>query len=319
MLFTRLSSRLAACGFALTMTFFFLSVTPAQQTSIFSSRISNDASDDILIARDGGRGGGRGGGGGGRGGGARAGGGSRMSRPSGGGGLSGMRSQGMSRSSSNKLSMGRSSGNSRQGSSNFGQQIQQPRTGNRSGVRAQQSRPSQPIAGQAQRPNIGQQPTNRQLNAPSQLPNQRPLQQGNLPNQPNRPGNVNQINAPKSVNVEGYNGNSGYYGENYPWGLGAAAGLTGFALGSVVRSLPANSQPVVVQGQPYYESNGMYFSPSGEGQYKVVPPPTGALEPQLPSGAKPVKVGEQTLYEVQGVYYQPTIQNGQKGYMVVTP
>ena len=70
---------------------------------------------------------------------------------------------------------------------------------------------------------------------------------------------------------------------------------------------------------PGYESNGMYFSPSGEGQYKVVPPPAGALEPQLPSGAKPVKVGEQTLYEVQGVYYQPTIQNGQKGYMVVTP
>lgn len=115
MLSIRLGSRLAACGFALTMTFFFLSVTPAQQTSNSPSRISNDASDDILIARDGGRGGGRGGA-------ARAGGGSKMSCHSGGAGLSGMRSQGMSRSSFNKLSMGRP-GN-RQGSPSFRQQIQ---------------------------------------------------------------------------------------------------------------------------------------------------------------------------------------------------
>lgn len=317
MIATRLGSRLAAYGFVLTMTLFSLLVSLAQQTLDSSSRISNNTSDDMLIARDGGGGGGRGGGG--RGGGARGGGGARMSRPSGGGGLSGMHSQSMSRSSFNKFSMEHPGTMSRQGSSSFGHQVQSSQVGNRAGVNTGQPRPSQPVAGPVQRANIGQQPTNPRLNAPGQLPNQPPLRQGNLPNQPNRPGNINQINASKSVNVEGYNGNSGYYGENYPWGLGAAAGLTGFALGSVVHSLPSNSQPVVIQGQPYYESNGMYFSPSGSGQYKVVPPPAGALEPQLPSGAKPVKVGEQTLYEVQGVYYQPTIQNGQKGYMVVTP
>jgi hypothetical protein len=86
-----------------------------------------------------------------------------------------------------------------------------------------------------------------------------------------------------------------------------------------MNTLPADAEPVVIQGQSYYESNGMYLEPSTDGNYRVVPPPAGAIEPQLPSGAKPVEISGHTLYEVEGVYYQPTIQNGQQVYMVVTP
>lgn len=326
MLYTPIVRQMVAFSFSLTITCSLLLVVSAQQPFGASSGITHGSYDNILIARGGGgrggggragggshggggaRAGGARGGGGARAGGALGGGGARMSRPSAGSGLSSLRSS------------GRSSGISRQGSPSMGRQIQQPQVGHR-GASAIQGRPSQPIAGHGQHPNIGQQPTNPRINNAGQgrLPNQLPPQAGNLPNRPNIPVNPNDINVSRSVNVEGYDGGWGYHGESYPWGIGAATGLVGFTIGSMLQTLPSNSQPVTIQGQPYYESNGMYFAPQSNGSYEVVPPPTGAIEPQLPSGAKPVQVGKQTLYEVQGVYYQPTIQNGQQGYMVVTP
>jgi len=307
MLMTPIGRRMAAYGLALTIAFSLPLSVPAQQSPNTANGIISGSADDRLIARD-------------RGGGARGGGGARVNRSAGGGGFSGMRSSGgMSRPSGGiRPSFNRPSpGISRQGSQGIGQQMQHLQAGNR-GANAIQSRPMQPIAGQGQRPNTGQQPINPRFSSgPGQLPTQLPPQQGNLPNRPNRP--PNDVNVSHSVNVEGYDGGWGYQGQYYPWGMGAAAGLTGFAIGSMRNTLPANSQPMVIQGQPYYESSGMYFAPQSNGSYQVVPPPSGAVETQLPSEAKSVQVGKQTLYEVQGVYYQPTIQNGKQVYMVVTP
>jgi hypothetical protein len=292
------SHKLIAFGFALTMALSFPLVASAQQNAnplngIFS-KTSGGISDDNLLARGGSRGGGGGSG----------------------GGRSAMRSP-----SRPSIGGGRSSGISHAGLSKLGQHhIQRPQTG------AGHPRPSHPMAGQGQQPNIGQRPTQRPTNPtmnagrPGQLPNQRPVagqRPGNQPTRPTRP--PNEFNASRSINVEGYDGGWGYHGEDYPWGLGTAAGLAGLTLGSALNSLPANSQPVVIQGEPYYESDGMYFEPSSGGGYTVVPPPVGAIEPQLPPGAKQVTIGGHTFYDVQGVYYQETLHNGQPAYMVVTP
>lgn len=226
-------------------------------------------------------------GGGGRAGGARGGGGARVSRPSGGAARSalGSRSSGKLRSSiGNKPSL-RSGGLSQARPGQRGQSIQHPAVGMRGSTSTVRQQPSSPVVrpGQrpstGQRPSIGQQPASSRRDAgasqlPSQrqmrpgagqLPSQRPLPPGNRPERPNRPSNISQINAPRSVNVEGYDGGWGYQGEDYPWGLGAAAGMAGFTLGSVLNAIPSNSQPVVIQGQPYYESDGMYFAPSEGG------------------------------------------------------
>lgn len=250
-------------------------------------------------------------------GGARSGG-SRINRPS--GGALGSGSSRRLPASLGSSPSGRTGNLSQARPANRRQQIQRPQSNIRGSSEARRPQPSGPSPSQRQRSSTEQRPSSPPLNTGAgQLSNQRPQQPANITNRPNRPRNVNQINAPHSVNVEGYDGGWGYQGEDYPWGLGAAAGMAGLTLGSVLNALPSNSQPVVIQGQPYYESSGMYFAPSDGGNYTVVPPPPGAVEVQLPSGAKPVNIGGLALYEFQGVYYQPTVQNGKQTYMVVVP
>lgn len=328
------SRRLIAYSFTLSMAFSFPLAAVAQENSnplcsIFPG-ISNERSDSALIARGGG--GGRGGGG--SRGGARGGGGG-LSRGGGGGGnfarasgargggsgfarVSGGSGQFAARSHSSPLSGGRSGGISRAGSSKLGQHdAQRPQSG------AERPQAFQSAVRQGQQPSAlnqpVQRPTNPAMNAgrAGQLPTQRPINGQRAGNLPNR--SPSQINASRSVNVEGYDGGWGYSGQGYPWGLGAARGVAGFMLGSMLNTLPTNSQPVVIQGQSYYESDGMYLEPSDNGKYTVVPPPAGAIETQLPNGAKPVDMKGNTLYEVQGVYYQKTLHDGQPAYMVVTP
>lgn len=322
-----LSNRLVAGLFALAIAFSFPLAVMAQVVN---------SPDGKLIARGGGvRGGGGGRGGGGRsrggGGGRSIGGGGGRSRPSG-----GIRSHSMSRPSGGGglTSAGRSVLSSRPSSgqrtphpTTRPSQVQRPstlpsNTGQRPGTLPGQAgqRPST-LPGSAQRPNngpnAGQRPGDR-VPAAGQRPTGGREPGNRVENRPTRPtGGDN--NFSQNVNVEGNSGGWGYSGEDYPWGLGAVTGLTGFALGTLIHTLPANAQPIVIQGQPYYESEGMYFAPTSGGDYTVVPPPSGSIEPQLPPGAKQVEIGGHTLYEVQGVYYQPTIQNGQQVYMVVTP
>lgn len=280
-----MSIRLLTKYCTLAIVFSFPLVSLAQQTTSFSSGFSDNSG--VLIARGGG---GRGGGGGHRSGGMRSSGGARSH--------SGGRSAGHARMAQRPSSIHRPSHKATRPTQGHraNRPTQLPSTGMKPG--------SRPNVGQGQLPNTGMRPSNQPI---------RP----NSPTRPTRP--PSEINASRNVNVEGYNGGWGYHGEDYPWGLGAAAGLTGFTLGRVLNALPANSQPVEIQGQQYYESDGVYFEPSSSGGYTVVPPPTGAIEPQLPNGAQPVNKGGHTLYEIQGVYYQPTIHNGQPAYMIVTP
>jgi hypothetical protein len=295
-----ISTRLLACCFTFAIASSVPLLSPAHQDTPASAGIAGSDSRELLIAREGGgRGGGTRGGGTRTSGAARSRGGASAgrSRPSGGTGRSALQTRG-----------GRShpafgaSGRTQQHPSGLraAHPVTRPGQG-QAGRQMNISRPDKALQPSGQRPGIGQ----------GQRPNQA--------QRPSRPNRTNEINASQNVNVEGYDGGWGYHGEDYPWGLGAAAGLTGFTLGRVLNALPANSQPVVIQGQPYYESNGMYLAPSSDGNYTVVPPPVGAIESQLPGGAKPVNIGGHTLYEVQGVYYQETIHNGQPAYMVVTP
>jgi hypothetical protein len=80
--------------------------------------------------------------------------------------------------------------------------------------------------------------------------------------------------------------NGAWYGGGSPgtWGgyyAGmATAGAAGLAIGATVASLPAQSTPIAVQGDPHYYSGGVYYAPQGNG-YTAVPRPKGAVIPSV--------------------------------------
>jgi len=93
------------------------------------------------------------------------------------------------------------------------------------------------------------------------------------------------------------------------WGWG------GFVAGAVVGSVPRPYETVVVNGSPYYYSQGTYYQ-SGPSGYVAVNPPSGAAVTGPPPGAIPVAYGNQIFYYVDGVFYQ---QQGSTYVVSATP
>ncbi len=113
-------------------------------------------------------------------------------------------------------------------------------------------------------------------------------------------------------------------------------------IGAEITTLPQNAQSIVINGQQYYEENGVYYQPvtkdDGTTTYQVAGkdgelntgtnvqddqqqqgPQMGDVLPKLPSECKKIKVNGQKLYvSPEGVYYQEQKDvNGSKSYVIV--
>jgi hypothetical protein len=110
-------------------------------------------------------------------------------------------------------------------------------------------------------------------------------------------------------------------------------------VGASVNKLPSKAQSIVIDGQQYYEMNGVYYQPitkdDGTTAYEVVgkdgvlntngsgaaavTPHVGDVTETLPPGCRKVKLNGNTLYvSDDGIYYQETQdQNGKKAYKIV--
>ena len=87
-------------------------------------------------------------------------------------------------------------------------------------------------------------------------------------------------------------------------------------VGATIKTLPANSQTVVVnETTNNYYYGGTYYEKSGD-SYKVVPPTAGSTVENLPEGSEEVKVGDQTYVKYGETYYMPVEVNGKKMYEV---
>ena len=101
-------------------------------------------------------------------------------------------------------------------------------------------------------------------------------------------------------------------------------------VGASVNTLPAKAQSIMINGQQYYEMNGVYYSPvtkdDGTVVYEIagkdgelntgatgvaaVMPHVGDIVTQLPADCKKVRLNGATYYvSVDGIYYQETIDN----------
>ncbi len=109
-------------------------------------------------------------------------------------------------------------------------------------------------------------------------------------------------------------------------------------VGAEVKSLPEKAQSIVIDGQQYYEMNGVYYQPitkdDGTVTYQVagkdgelntgangaaaVTPKVGDIIEALPPDCKKVKLNGNTLYvSDDGIYYQEaTDSNGKKVYKI---
>jgi len=113
-------------------------------------------------------------------------------------------------------------------------------------------------------------------------------------------------------------------------------------VGAEVTTLPSNAQSIVINGQQYYEVNGVYYEPitkdDGTLSYQIAgkdgelntddaggvdngPPPLqiGDVVPNLPPNCRKINMNGQKLYMSEdGVYYQASVdQNGNKSYKIV--
>lgn len=79
----------------------------------------------------------------------------------------------------------------------------------------------------------------------------------------------------------------------------------GYRPGLTIGVLPPGYVQVTVGPTGYYYYDGVFFRPTPEGPYAVVPPPVGVIVPQLPDGAEAVVVGATTYYYAGGAFYLP--------------
>lgn len=113
-------------------------------------------------------------------------------------------------------------------------------------------------------------------------------------------------------------------------------------VGAEVTSLPSNAQSIVINGQQYYEVNGVYYKPitkdDGTLVYEVAgkdgelntdddnggvnmppAPQMGDVVQQLPDGSRKLNINGQVMYmSPDGVYYQSFVdQDGNTEYRIV--
>jgi hypothetical protein len=158
----------------------------------------------------------------------------------------------------------------------------------------------------------------------------------NRPNRPNRPDvNVNRpnvnVNRP-NVNINRPNVNinrpnvsvnnrwrgGGWYGGGYrtPPGWGLATFATGLVIGATINTRPPYYSPVVVGGNNYIYSDGVFLQPRGN-SYVVIAPPVGAVVPSIPEGCSATNQGGVVYYDCSGIIYQPFYQGSDLVYKVV--
>jgi hypothetical protein len=173
--------------------------------------------------------------------------------------------------------------------------------------------------GNIHRPNVNRPNVNRpNVNRPNvNRPNvNRPNVNVNRPNvNVNRP-NIN-VNRP-NVNVNtGWRG-GGWYGGGYrtPPGWGLATFATGLVIGATINTRPPYYSPVVVGGNNYIYSDGVFLQPSGN-SYVVIKPPIGAVVPSIPEGCSATNQGGVVYYDCSGVIYQPFYQGSDLVYKVI--
>jgi hypothetical protein len=87
-----------------------------------------------------------------------------------------------------------------------------------------------------------------------------------------------------------------------------------FAVGARRHSLRAGYARLLVNNQPYYYDDGIYYQQEGD-DYQEVYPPVGADIPQVPDGAVEVDAGNLTYYYAGGAFYVE--QDG--GFVVAPP
>jgi len=112
--------------------------------------------------------------------------------------------------------------------------------------------------------------------------------------------------------------------------------------GAEVKTLPANAQSIVINGQQYYEVDGVYYEPitkdDGTVSYQVAgkdgelntdqdqnvdngppPPQIGDIVPTLPPNCRKININGDRLYlSEDGVYYKAIVdQNGNRTYKIV--
>lgn len=113
-------------------------------------------------------------------------------------------------------------------------------------------------------------------------------------------------------------------------------------VGAEVKALPSNAQSIVINGQQYYEANGVYYQPitkdDGTLSYQVAgkdgelnttddqsvdnappAPQIGDIVTQLPPNCRKINVNGERLYlSPDGIYYKAQVdQNGNKTYQIV--
>jgi hypothetical protein len=111
-------------------------------------------------------------------------------------------------------------------------------------------------------------------------------------------------------------------------------------VGAAVPDLPRGARSIVIDGQQYYEFNGVYFQPTVNDQGKTVyvvagrdgvlntngdannppAPQVGDVVNQLPDGCRKVKLNGKTYYVApDGIYYEDfTGSDKQKAYRIVS-
>jgi hypothetical protein len=171
-----------------------------------------------------------------------------------------------------------------------------------------------------------------------------------------------------------YHYNHGYYGSYYAPRLGFAIGVLPYGyypfyyddyqyfysnglfyqydndeytvveppVGAEVKTLPSDAQSIVINGEQYYEVNGVYYKPvtkddgtltyevagkdgelnTDDGGQDVDNPPApqiGDIVPSLPPDCRKIKLNNQTLYlSPDGIYYKAQFdQDGNKSYKIV--
>jgi hypothetical protein len=110
-------------------------------------------------------------------------------------------------------------------------------------------------------------------------------------------------------------------------------------VGALIKTLPSKAQSIVINGQQYYELNGVYYLPvkmqDGTVQYEIagkdgelnteangatsVVPKIGDIVTKLPPDCRRVRLNGTTLYVSEdGIYYQETMDsNNNKVYKIV--
>jgi len=112
-------------------------------------------------------------------------------------------------------------------------------------------------------------------------------------------------------------------------------------VGAEVKTLPANAQSIVINGQQYYEVNGVYYEPitkdDGTLSYQIAgkdgelntddqnvdngppPPQIGDIVTTLPPNCRKINInGEKLFLSEDGVYYKALLdQNNKKVYKIV--